>query len=111
MERRFAVSRNFFVDPTVLLEQLRMKINLLPIVTLLSVSAVADNVHSLTQAAAKPNIVIIMCDDFGFECVRANGGESYKTPNLDRHAVRKLSCPASLHTLGGDDLTSRFTHH
>jgi len=27
-----------------------------------------------------------MADDFGYECVTANGGESYQTPNLDRLA-------------------------
>ncbi|MBA4018461.1 MAG: arylsulfatase [Pirellula sp.] len=37
--------------------------------------------------ASKPNIILIMADDFGFECVAANGGESYKTPNLDRLAA------------------------
>lgn len=39
------------------------------------------------QAAARPNIILIMADDFGFECVAANGGESYRTPNLDRLAA------------------------
>lgn len=34
-----------------------------------------------------PNIVLIMADDFGFECVTANGGESYRTPNLDQLAA------------------------
>ncbi|HUG70371.1 MAG TPA: sulfatase-like hydrolase/transferase [Pirellulaceae bacterium] len=37
--------------------------------------------------AAKPNIVLIMADDFGYECVTANGGESYQTPHLDRLAA------------------------
>ena len=35
---------------------------------------------------ARPNIILIMADDFGYECVKANGGESYQTPNLDRLA-------------------------
>lgn len=38
-------------------------------------------------AAEKPNIILIMADDFGYECVAANGGESYQTPNLDRLAA------------------------
>lgn len=38
-------------------------------------------------AGERPNIVLIMADDMGFECVGANGGESYKTPNLDNLAV------------------------
>jgi len=31
------------------------------------------------------NIVLIMADDFGYECIRANGG-GYATPNIDRLA-------------------------
>jgi arylsulfatase A len=36
-----------------------------------------------TAADRPPNIVLVMADDFGFECVRCNGGTSYQTPNLD----------------------------
>jgi arylsulfatase A len=46
---------------------------------LASSSVVADQ-------ASKPNIILMMADDFGYECVTANGGESYQTPNLDRLA-------------------------
>ena len=35
----------------------------------------------------QPNIVLIMADDMGYECVRANGGESYHTPHLDQMAA------------------------
>lgn len=48
-------------------------------------------------AQAKPNIVLIMLDDFGYECVTANGGESYKTPVMDQLAatgVRFEQCHA-----------------
>jgi arylsulfatase A len=38
-------------------------------------------------ADARPNIVLIMADDFGYECVGANGGESYQTPRLDELAA------------------------
>ncbi|MEK6261841.1 MAG: sulfatase-like hydrolase/transferase [Planctomycetota bacterium] len=38
-------------------------------------------------AEAKPNIIVIMADDFGYECVTANGGQSYQTPNLDKLAA------------------------
>jgi arylsulfatase A len=41
----------------------------------------------LAVGAKKPNVILIMADDFGYECVGANGGESYKTPNLDRLAA------------------------
>jgi arylsulfatase A len=37
--------------------------------------------------SSRPNIVLMMADDFGYECVTANGGESYLTPNLDRLAA------------------------
>ena len=35
----------------------------------------------------KPNIIVVLADDFGYECVTANGGKSYKTPNLDKLAA------------------------
>ena len=31
----------------------------------------------------RPNIVVILADDLGYECLTANGGTSYETPNLD----------------------------
>lgn len=39
------------------------------------------------RATEKPNVILIMADDFGYECVAANGGESYRTPHLDRLAA------------------------
>ncbi len=38
-------------------------------------------------APERPNFVLIMADDFGYECVGANGSTSYKTPELDRMAA------------------------
>ena len=35
----------------------------------------------------RPNIVMIMADDLGHECIGAHGGTSYKTPNLDKMAA------------------------
>jgi arylsulfatase A len=40
-----------------------------------------------SSLAAKPNVILIVADDFGYECVTANGGQSYRTPNLDRLAA------------------------
>jgi len=40
-----------------------------------------------SAAERKPNIVLIMADDFGYEGITANGGESYQTPHLDRLAA------------------------
>ena len=39
------------------------------------------------SAADRPNVILIMADDFGYECVTANGGQSYQTPHLDRLAA------------------------
>jgi len=41
----------------------------------------------LCATAAQPNIILIMADDLGYETIAANGGTSYKTPNLDRLAA------------------------
>lgn len=38
-------------------------------------------------ADARPNIVVIMADDFGYECLGVNGSTSYKTPAIDRMAA------------------------
>lgn len=35
----------------------------------------------------RPNIILIVADDFGYECLGANGGQSYRTPHLDRLAA------------------------
>ncbi len=34
----------------------------------------------------KPNIILIMVDDLGYECIGANGGTSYNTPVIDELA-------------------------
>jgi len=34
----------------------------------------------------RPNVVLILADDLGYECIAGNGGQSYKTPHLDRLA-------------------------
>ena len=38
----------------------------------------------------KPNIILILADDLGYECLGANGGETYKTPVLDTMAQQGL---------------------
>jgi arylsulfatase A len=40
------------------------------------------------NVSEKPNIILIMTDDLGYECIGANGGTSYKTPVLDRLAEK-----------------------
>ncbi len=38
-------------------------------------------------AAEKPNIIMILCDDVGFECFSAYGSREYSTPRLDALAA------------------------
>ena len=45
---------------------------------------------SSLEGAAKPNIVFIMTDDMGYECISANGSEDYKTPVIDKLAAEGM---------------------
>ncbi len=38
------------------------------------------------SAEDRPNIILIMADDMGYECLSSNGGSPYQTPHLDRLA-------------------------
>ncbi|MGB4710417.1 MAG: sulfatase-like hydrolase/transferase [Fuerstiella sp.] len=47
------------------------------------------------KAVEKPNIVLIMADDMGYESLSVNGSESCKSPNLDKLAaggIRFTNC-------------------
>jgi arylsulfatase A len=46
-------------------------------------------------AAERPNVILIMADDVGYECFGAYGSTQYRTPNIDRMAgqgMRFLHC-------------------
>ena len=47
---------------------------------------ISSNCTTPEKEIARPNIILIMSDDQGFETVGAYGGESYKTPVLDKLA-------------------------
>ncbi len=38
----------------------------------------------------RPNILLVMADDLGYECLGCNGSTSYRTPNLDRLAGKGI---------------------
>lgn len=38
----------------------------------------------------RPNVILIMADDMGYETININGGNSYRTPNLDRMALNGM---------------------
>jgi arylsulfatase A len=58
-------------------------------------SGLTGTVFSLLSIAGcvreeRPNIVLIMTDDMGYECLSCNGSLSYQTPNLDRMAEKGI---------------------
>lgn len=53
----------------------------------LFIFAVFASIALTANAAKKPNVVFILCDDLGYECLNCYGGTSYKTPNLDNLAA------------------------
>ena len=40
---------------------------------------------------SKPNVILILADDIGFECLSINGSTSYKTPVLDSLALNGIN--------------------
>jgi len=57
------------------------------VLTLVPVTG-ASTAHA--RQREKPNVVLILADDLGAECLGCYGGRSYRTPNLDRMAAAGL---------------------
>jgi arylsulfatase A len=57
-------------------------LSLLLAATVITVPALAQRNQSL-----RPNIILILADDQGYETIGADGGTSYKTPAIDRMAA------------------------
>ena len=74
----------------------------------------------LSFSATPPNVVLILIDDFGYECVAANGSESYKTPVMDKLAatgvrfdqvhVQPLCTPTRVALMTGIINKRNYTH-
>src|SRR5678816_4676468 len=74
----------------------------------------------LNAAERKPNIILILVDDFGYECVTANGGQSYRTPVMDQLAatgvrfeqchVQPLCTPTRVQLMTGQSNRRNYTH-
>ena len=72
------------------------------------------------ESANRANVVLIMIDDFGYECVGADGGDSYRTPNIDRLAgggvrgtrchVQPLCTPTRAQLMTGQYNVRNYTH-
>src|ERR1044071_1890002 len=71
-------------------------------------------------ADRQPNVVLVLIDDFGYECVTADGGESYQTPVMDRLAatgvrfeqchVQPLCTPTRVQLMTGLSNRRNYTH-
>ena len=60
--------------------------------------SVSVYVEAAKQGSDRPNIVLIMADDMGYEALSVNGSESYKSPSLDKlaaHGIRFTNCFAN----------------
>lgn len=76
--------------------------------------------HVAGAAPRQPNVVFILIDDFGYECVTANGGESYQTPVMDQLAatgvrfeqchVQPLCTPTRVQLMTGLSNRRNYTH-
>ena len=58
----------------------------------------ANSTTEPESAAGKPNIILIMADDLGYETLGCYGGASYETPNLDRLAAEGISSTTATHS-------------
>jgi arylsulfatase A len=71
-------------------------------------------------AGRNPNVVFILIDDFGYECVTADGGESYRTPVMDKLAatgvlfeqchVQPLCTPTRVELMTGLSNRRNYSH-
>ncbi|MCF7955301.1 MAG: sulfatase-like hydrolase/transferase [Phycisphaerae bacterium] len=51
---------------------------------------IAASNNDSAKAASKPNIVVILADDLGIECLSTYGGTSHQTPNIDQLATQGM---------------------
>ena len=60
-----------------------------PILVVLAAGCAAapETDEYVTGEAVRPNILLILIDDLGFEAIGAYGGATYQTPNTDRLAA------------------------
>ncbi len=83
-------------------------------------AALLSLVAEPARAESRPNVVLVMIDDFGYECVAADGGTSYRTPWLDQLAasgmraehcyVQPLCTPTRAQLMTGQYNIRNYTH-
>lgn len=83
-----------------------MKMKLLP--GALGLIAAASPYQASSQAAEKPNIIIIYADDLGYGDVSCYGATALKTPNIDRAAKEGLRF-TNAHCTSATSTPSRYS--
>jgi len=74
---------------------MKKNINILVLgITVITLILIACQVPK--EKALKPNVILIMADDIGFECLSINGSTSYKTPVLDSLAKNGINFKRAL---------------
>ncbi len=62
-----------------------------PYLLLLSILVIANTAcETEEEKAVRPNVILIMTDDLGYETINANGGTSYQTPAIDQMAAEGI---------------------
>ncbi|MEN8226483.1 MAG: sulfatase-like hydrolase/transferase [Bacteroidota bacterium] len=64
---------------------MKIRVNILIILFVFLISSCRNK-----ENINKPNVILIMVDDMGYECVGAYGSTSYKTPNIDQIASQGI---------------------
>lgn len=94
---------------------LRLSIPAIPLILLLSATVVLGRNSHLSQAAQKPNVIVIITDDQGYGDLAYHGNEIIKTPAMDqffRESVRATNfhvSPTCTPTRGAL-MTGRYTN-
>lgn len=63
---------------------------LVKVTRLISILSMLLSSHFSFGQASLPNVVLIMADDMGYECLGVNGSTEYETPHLDKLAATAL---------------------
>ncbi len=87
---------------------------------LLAITAVSCTSSTKEKPSSKPNVILIMADDMGYECLSCYGSLSYSTPILDRMAsegIRFSNCvsqplctPSRVKIMTGQYNYRNYTH-
>lgn len=59
-------------------------------VLLIAAAALSTATYVSAKDVRRPNVILIMADDLGFECLRCNGGLSYDSSRLDKLASQGM---------------------